>query len=658
MMSFQGAASILNLTATGMLLLYVAVKFIRSRSYAAALPWLLIRLATAAVTATTGLMIHWPPILITIIFLLLILEGLAAAFTATRVTVTRPHGRRLAASIGIVCIIASIAMIAFPDSGYTAFPFIVTAAWSAAFVCLVQGGIRKEIHGSLFFAQGLSLAGALLHLYLLRCSQEAILLIAASALQCLSLLFIFQRVADADLVTSSLKSRVLFSGTIVSLMVALAGLGAADAFYQKLHAVDREHQLVEMSNELQENDFSHMPESIEYIVDSENSEIVFARNVRIQKIPFRETRSDIVKCETCKPETLCNLIQWSSPRHLRIFGPDLSFDIRTVNINSHTYEAGIDVLDYRKYESERSTRTLLFSYAALVIVTMALFFFLRHTVLTPLSILMENLQSLAKGEPTRPMPRDELGAVNKVMTRLMHRLAKNKDALTRANAQLQKEKNILEKFFSNDFVEQLLQEKISHSLGGARVPATIVFLDIRNSTAIAEKIDPQQFSDFISSIFTDIMDLVYGNHGSVNKLIGDGMLATFGCPIQTEDDKGNALRFALQVREYMNTFNDVRPDYLTEPVRIGIGIASGNVFAGNTGSVRRMEYTVLGDAVNLASRLESLTKLSGVDILIDGVTRDAAGNRIKVKRVRLNRVRGKIQEVRLYYLESMSDPEE
>lgn len=221
---------------------------------------------------------------------------------------------------------------------------------------------------------------------------------------------------------------------------------------------------------------------------------------------------------------------------------------------------------------------------------------------------------------------------------------------------LKNERRLLTRYFSEDIVEGILQDEHANSLSGRHQEATIMFFDVRRSTAIAEQLEPQVFAEFLSEFFTDIMDLVYGNHGSVNKLLGDGIMSTFGCPVPAEHDVLNAAKCALQIRNHLATFNDVRPDYIKEPIRVGMGIATGKVFAGNIGSVRRMEYTVLGDPVNTASRLESMTKEAGVDILIDGNTRHRLGNLIKCRKIQHSGVRGKLQEIEIFSLDSMLKP--
>lgn len=204
-------------------------------------------------------------------------------------------------------------------------------------------------------------------------------------------------------------------------------------------------------------------------------------------------------------------------------------------------------------------------------------------------------------------------------------LMENRARLQVLNTKLEREKRLLTRYFSQDIVEQILAEVVSPELGGENVEAVALFMDIRRSTSIAETLEPQVFAGFISSLFTEFMGLVFDEKGSVNKLMGDGMLAVFGAPIPTGDDAERALRCALRVRNHLITYNQNLPSYLTQPVEVGMGIAGGRMFAGNIGSPTRMEYTVLGDAVNTAARLQGLTKKTSSDILCDEMVYRGAG---------------------------------
>ncbi len=215
---------------------------------------------------------------------------------------------------------------------------------------------------------------------------------------------------------------------------------------------------------------------------------------------------------------------------------------------------------------------------------------------------------------------------------------------------MSKQKELLCRYFSRDMVEQILNDEIATGISGAHEEATILFFDLRGSTTIAENLSPMIFSQLLSELFTDIMDLIYGNGGSVNKMLGDGMMATYGVPIHIEHAAVACARTAVQIREYLDTFNDVRPEYLKEPLRCGMGIASGKVFAGNIGSIRRMEYTVLGDAVNTSARLENLTKNIGHDILIDGATALQLGKHATMEFVEDITIRGKSNSIDIYKL--------
>ncbi len=214
-------------------------------------------------------------------------------------------------------------------------------------------------------------------------------------------------------------------------------------------------------------------------------------------------------------------------------------------------------------------------------------------------------------------------------------------------------KELLSKYFSKDLIEAILSGTVNNAIGGNLLTASILFCDMRDSTTIAEKVGPSAFMDLLNSVFTDLTDIIYGEGGSVNKFVGDGILATFGCPKNLENDALHCANTAFKIRKYLNEFNQFRPPYLKEPLQFGIGMSRGEIFAGNVGSVHQIQYTVLGDPVNIASRLEGLTKRVGVDILMDRNIREILGNQAEVQRVKLTHVRGKLQQTLIYYLKNL-----
>jgi adenylate cyclase len=207
----------------------------------------------------------------------------------------------------------------------------------------------------------------------------------------------------------------------------------------------------------------------------------------------------------------------------------------------------------------------------------------------------------------------------------------------------------LSKYFSNDIIEAILDGSISTDPGGETMTATFMMFDLRGSTAIAERLGPQRFFIFLSELFSDITDLIFNNGGAINKFTGDGFLVTFGLRNYTEESTHDAMQCAFKIREHFELYNQVKPNDITEDLRFGIGITTGEVFAGNIGNVHRLEYTILGDPVNLSARLESLTKKANVDMLIDGRTRQILGNTVVLKTLSTTAIRGKNNQVEIYY---------
>lgn len=211
----------------------------------------------------------------------------------------------------------------------------------------------------------------------------------------------------------------------------------------------------------------------------------------------------------------------------------------------------------------------------------------------------------------------------------------------------------LSAYFSADVVKMILgQNQINHDYG-ENLDATVFFLDIRNFTRISEGVEPNLIAALLNRLYTDIMDLILTYKGSVNKIIGDALLATFGCPVRGQRDAQNAVECALAIRDTLQLFNSTRPDYIQEDIAIGMGIATGKVFAGTIGSYRKRDYTVIGDTVNIAARLEGLTKQTRFDLIIDKNTRQALGDSLVVRKLQVSRVRGRTQPMEIYLVEGL-----
>ncbi|MBL8018273.1 MAG: response regulator [Leptospirales bacterium] len=248
---------------------------------------------------------------------------------------------------------------------------------------------------------------------------------------------------------------------------------------------------------------------------------------------------------------------------------------------------------------------------------------------------------------TKPL---DFGDLDATLARAVLDSAQDEERKERLD-RLTREKEILRRYFSDDVAEKIMKMDNRDRMIGENHHATVLFMDIRNFTQISEKLPPLQVAEFLNLLYPDIMELILGRSGSVNKLIGDAIVATFGVPFRTEKDALHAVEAAIAIRDYVIRFNGFKPDFLRDfPIRIGIGITTGPVFAGNIGSFRRLEYTVIGDTVNTASRLQNLTKKAEVDILIDGATLRDAGVQLQTREIRVRSIRGKTEKIDVYAL--------
>ena len=214
-------------------------------------------------------------------------------------------------------------------------------------------------------------------------------------------------------------------------------------------------------------------------------------------------------------------------------------------------------------------------------------------------------------------------------------------------------RQMLERTASRDIASQLLAAGKA-DLGGSVVRASVLFGDIRGFTALSERLGPQGAVALLNEYFSFMEDVVTGKGGIVDKYIGDAIMALFGIPESAGDDAGNALAAAQTMHTALELFNQRRPP--DSRVKIGIGIATGEVIAGNIGSPSRLNYTVIGDAVNMAARIESLTKLYGAGILICEATRGDLGDRLPLRELDRIRVRGQQAPTTLYEVLSGDAP--
>lgn len=216
------------------------------------------------------------------------------------------------------------------------------------------------------------------------------------------------------------------------------------------------------------------------------------------------------------------------------------------------------------------------------------------------------------------------------------------------NKNKEKVKNAMGKYMSRNVMQRVVENIDNLGLGGKRAVVTVLFADIRGFTSMSEKMSAQQVSEFLNEYFSEMEPIITSYNGIINKFIGDAIMAIFGEPIQDENHAQNAVKCAYSMLKrveklHKKWYREGKPE-----IEIGIGINTGEVFVGNIGSENRMEYTVIGDTVNLASRLESYNKMYKTRMLISSSTYNAVKEIADVIKIPEVQIRGKANKIDIY----------
>ncbi|TRZ86858.1 GAF domain-containing protein [bacterium] len=208
-------------------------------------------------------------------------------------------------------------------------------------------------------------------------------------------------------------------------------------------------------------------------------------------------------------------------------------------------------------------------------------------------------------------------------------------------------KSTMSRYMDPGLADQILEggEEI---LGGKSTVATVLFSDIRGFTTLTEELGPQGTVSLLNEYFTIMVDCIQKEGGMLDKFIGDAIMAAFGVPIPHEDDEDRAVRAAIGMIRALHVWNRQRAIEGKKPVEMGVGLNTDTIVSGNIGSPKRMDYTLIGDGVNLASRMESLCKQYHASILISENTVRRLKGTYRIREVDRVQVKGKTQSVEVY----------
>ena len=204
----------------------------------------------------------------------------------------------------------------------------------------------------------------------------------------------------------------------------------------------------------------------------------------------------------------------------------------------------------------------------------------------------------------------------------------------------------LARYLSPQIVDQIIKKNVQVNLGGDRKVVTVLFSDIRNFTHITETLPPDQLVQLLNEYFTEMAKIIFKHQGSLDKYIGDAIVAVFGSLIPLENSSKTAVECAIEMMKLLGTLNEKWIRKFGFKMEIGVGINTGEVFLGNIGSPERMEFTVIGDTVNIASRFSDLAKAG--QILITKETLARLGSGIKYEELTPAEVKGKTGRLEVF----------
>jgi adenylate cyclase len=263
---------------------------------------------------------------------------------------------------------------------------------------------------------------------------------------------------------------------------------------------------------------------------------------------------------------------------------------------------------------------------------------LVNFLVRPIGYLVEGVKSIGEGNydvEIKLKTNDELGLLTEIFNNTAKSL-KEKELI----------KGAFSKYISSEVMEEIIKDPSKLSLHGKRIKATILFTDIRGFTSMSEKLEPEQVVSIINDYLTIQTDKVIKYRGFLDKFIGDCVMAVYGVPVPKEDDAYRAVMTAIDIRESVKKLNSIRERMKQLTVGIGIGLNTGEVVCGNMGSPQKMDYTVIGDNVNLASRLEANAPAN--TIYVSESTYNETKDRFVYKELEPIFVKGKKEPIKIY----------